>query len=307
MAVVWFTRRWRGFTLIELLVVIAIIAVLIGLLLPAVQKVREASQRSQCQNNLKQIATAVHNYVSAYGNVPPAWQGNANGMMGFDVHGGQASGATGTIQYLLLPYLEQENLFRSSNNDSRNGMGTVIRTLLCPSDSSQNPGKPKNHQRYDYAATNYAANVMVFNPRGTDTLTVAMKDGTSNTVIFAERYKYCAPSSGGITEPAWALHPGFVGHEWDTPVFGLHEGGWSHDPNFSAGGSNNNPVASGIGFQIAPALNACTWQVTQTAHDGAMQIAMGDGSVRGVAASINPQTWVYACFPTDGNLLGSDW
>jgi prepilin-type N-terminal cleavage/methylation domain-containing protein len=150
----------KGFTLIELLVVIAIIAILIGLLLPAVQKVREAAARTQCSNNLKQLGLAAHNYHSAYGVMPAGYHGPSPNIH-YPAGGHLDSPAPphpdtpkwlGSLAY-MLPYLEQENIYRqlTTANNSANPPGpwwtvnpdwtlahTQIKTFLCPSD--QSPG-----------------------------------------------------------------------------------------------------------------------------------------------------------------------
>jgi prepilin-type N-terminal cleavage/methylation domain-containing protein len=293
--------RWkRAFTLIELLVVIAIIAILIGLLLPAVQKVREAAARIQCSNNLKQLSLSVHDYASANSDkVPPAWAPDTGGGT-FNTNA-DATMPSGTVYFYLLPYFEQGNLYNLAGGQTgaaSNVAATILKGLVCPSDSSLN----SNIQRYGYASADYAANMLVFDPRGPGTIVTSMPDGTSVTVMFTERYKVCAPSWGGYTGGAWAMHPAYVGHGWDSPVIGWRDAGVGFDPSFNGGLSHG-----GYPFQVAPAVNACDWFVAQSGHTGVLLAGLGDGSVRGVSSGVSLITWIHAGEPNDGNPLGSDW
>jgi prepilin-type N-terminal cleavage/methylation domain-containing protein len=218
-------RGRPGFTLIELLVVIAIIAILIGLLLPAVQKVREAAARAQCANGIKQCALACHNYEGTAGVLPPYSIGMSN--------------LYASAHFLLLPYVEQENLFRQSNGVSFNVRTGVVKTYTCPSDPTA-PGGVFSSAAINYAgngtsvgrtsvngipygAASYALNGQVVTAmmanghpvKGTLTL-VGITDGTSNTLLFAERMAWCTGpdypnptttprlAAGSVTWSIWA-------------------------------------------------------------------------------------------------------
>jgi prepilin-type N-terminal cleavage/methylation domain-containing protein len=316
--------RRPGFTLIELLVVIAIISILIGLLLPAIQKVREAANRMKCSNNLHQIGLAVHQYENANGLLPRAWTPDAGAgtyWSGTGMTGTQAP-ITGTIHYLLLPYLENDPLYQQAKvttpapgyNSTANGvMAMVIKGFICPTDLTGNSNKLGN----DFALTNYAANLMVFNPRVKESAVQAMVKGLSNTVMFAERYKICQQNQAGLlTAPIWAMHPSYATNGFFTPVYGWRDYSLTYgvfpqtspgtnaqyEPSFSAGDPGT------IGYQVAPHQYQCNPNITQGAHTGVMMILIGDGSVRGIreAMALSP-SWYYANNPRTPQALGSDW
>jgi type II secretory pathway pseudopilin PulG len=260
--------------LIELLVVIAIIAILIGLLLPAVQKVREAANRVQCQNNLKQIGTAVHSYISAFNCVPSEGGAPAAGP-----------GNTASVFYNLLPYLEQQVIYDSTGGPGQN---QVLRVFLCPSDSTGNGTPPAGLVTGAQALGSYNYSLWVAgnpnggvfpgftNPPTALAVTAAMLDGTSNTIIVGEHIQRCGAGGGG----GGGLGGG---NPWGTTANKRFPGATALAPRAMAVGVNSsmcNPPPN-----PPPGI-----AVFSTGHGTAAQFLMGDGSVQN-------------CTPTSAGLV----
>jgi prepilin-type N-terminal cleavage/methylation domain-containing protein/prepilin-type processing-associated H-X9-DG protein len=291
-------NRRRGFTLIELLVVIAIIAVLMGLLLPAVQKVRAAAHRTSCQNNLKQLALASHSYHSTYATFPPGMQQalypDPPGFRGY------------SLFIYLLPYLGQDNLYRSWDfgdplNNAAGGArartAVVLPGLLCPSDLV--PTNPVTFRERMYALTSYGGNGGrrsfdpgaastdgIFHTTGPGSLPVAnqtsvtlgeITDGTANTLLFGERNHF---------DPAFdALPP--------TPRTMAEWGRWAPSAGRLAAGDVTLSTAVPINYRVSSgsvgtgSLEEQRICAFGSNHAGGANFALADGSVRFIQEMIS--------------------
>jgi prepilin-type N-terminal cleavage/methylation domain-containing protein len=280
----------RAFTLIELLVVIAIIAVLIGLLLPAVQKVRDAAARTGSVNNLKQIGLAAHSYNDAHADclpnpatpLNPAYPATAANPW---------NQATGPF-YQLLPYLEQQALYssvRTINSQAAydaimptpQGRAAVIKVLVSPADPSSDvsqifiTGSPTPINNGLWGLASYAYNPLVFRTVGTG-LGNSFQDGTSNTLMVSEKYQVCGSGVNAI-ENYW--FGSFVGNSnayyWAPVLAGTDL--VTATGQFAGGDF--------LASNLAVAPNSCNPSVPSGPHSGGILIGLADGSVRFLTAA----------------------
>jgi prepilin-type N-terminal cleavage/methylation domain-containing protein len=309
-------HRPSGFTLIELLVVIAIIAILIGLLLPAVQKVREAAARMRCGNNLKQVALALHNHHDTVGMFPPGQYNN--------FYGNDAPWIRGCWVHAVLPHMEQSNLYNGFEAQVRaNGWAltapnksTLIPNLVCPSDS----GSPKTQTR---DGNNIPLNGNAFEVQGLHTNVVACagnagyvppgnitngmfavksktritdaKDGASNTLLLSEIL--VVPDTTGANDLRGRYSNSWYGNNW-----------------FSTLNPPNSTIADRVGYQgvstpRAPstlvATNVMVNLSARSQHTGGVNVALGDGSIRFVRDAVNLTIW-QAAGTRDGQEAASN-
>ena len=318
----------RGFTLIELLVVIAIIAILIGLLLPAVQKVREAAARTTCSNNLKQIGLGCHNYESTNGYLPPGYLGSPPPVLG-GAENDNSTQAVGALAYLLA-YVEQDNLYRMMTtpaptstypvppnyldvkqalppwwffDDTWNASQTKIKTFLCPSDPiADNP--------------DYIWAWLWPQAPGTCCSGAAFDDAATVQALGKTNY---APNNGYVgLGLGFDQYAGYFGNRTRNTIVGAQDGSsntilfgevmpvevgftsgnkktayaWISSPAIATGWRGINPWTDGSIY----------FYRYGSAHTGIVQFVMGDGGVRSFR---KPTSWpqiVWASAMNDGQV-----
>jgi prepilin-type N-terminal cleavage/methylation domain-containing protein len=305
-------KRWRGFTLIELLVVIAIIAILIGLLLPAVQKVREAAARIQCENNLKQIGLALHDHVSVYGYFPTA--GAQSASMGTEGVGFETMGWA----YQILPYIEQDNVYQVGQQYGPwnwvpamgKSMSEVqIKTYQCPARSNRvsqpmpwgsvyamndyagvmvewgnqwqtsqppDPGEPQTFQGIIAKGGHVRTDNPALTVKYSTVRPTDVTDGTSNTIAIMEKSVMSRHYQPGNWD--W----------WELP-------GWDHNadwPNMRLIGNwlpllPDTQDRPGWMYSSAGNIGRPAEFSFGSAHTAVVLAVFGDGSVKGISFSVN--------------------
>lgn len=308
--------RRPGFTLIELLVVIAIIAVLIGLLLPAVQRVREAAARTQCKNNLKQLGLALHMFHDARHHFPPGKTTVYPRNSGVTVHHGWAA--------YILPYIEQDSLARlyvwTANDTSTANQAArreSISILLCPSaptgpryDSTADTSSTASPFAVsDYAPVSGVADHLCVNLGYTPaTFPVALRRG----VMDADGYRTTASIIDGLSNTVLiaedAYRPNRIrrGQLASTGSFTVSGGGWaSRHAAFDIDGADpaTGVVATNSGMPQSCVVNCSNENEIYSYHPDLANILLADGSVQSLRASVSAEVLIMLVTPSRGEVI----
>jgi prepilin-type N-terminal cleavage/methylation domain-containing protein/prepilin-type processing-associated H-X9-DG protein len=337
-------RRRPAFTLVELLVVIAIIGILIALLLPAVQRVREAAKRAQCASNLRQVVLAVHNFHDVNGTMPPYF--GTFPMAGVYQPQGQQTSVYGGWFAFLLPYVEQEPIYvmmvddiTQSGDNLQVGIGTGTTVTVPPSTTTYN-GYTYTQGGYTYTTYSSYANHGIWLPTVSNTpFKILQCPSDPSLQLTGLVYGYWGGTSYAANWNAWGdgtngiyTEPQPLNHLTDgtsqTVLFGeVYQNcdqlgrialySWY----YSDFGLDWYQIPNTLMFQVLPALGACptccnNWRA-QSGHTGGMNVALADGSTRFITSSIShnenwttldqTQTWDRLLLPRDGLVLGNDW
>ncbi len=328
-----FTRRRRpGFTLIELLVVIAIIVLIMAMLLPAIQRVRQASDQMVSLNNLRQLGIAVHNAHNDYNRTPAMFGRYPANLL-------NPNGVQGSVFFHLLPYLEQDNLYKQGPDMARSQPIKILRAPLDPtygdgrftltdtmpswwsSSGTGNPIPPwatTGMTNQVWGLSSYAANWQLFGDLGAK-FPVTIPDGMTNTIMFCEKY---AVSSRPVGNPmyganlwAYGVLPITQDYTVDLPTNSLYVNAyWARSGFVNRGGpvptAWTGPEPWHCRCMVAPQFgvppNNCHPLKTQSFHTSAINICLADGSSRTVTRSISDQRWAEAETSNRGDITDLD-